>query len=77
MPFFINEDVEIFAVLPNLKVAYVSAQEYANKVNKKTISKYFTNKVKFNSQIIPKEKAFDYIENLRKNTSTSELASKN
>ena len=77
MPFFINEDVEIFAILPNLKVAYVSAQEYTNKVNKKTISKYFTNKVKFNSQIIPKEKAFVYIENLRKNTSTSELASKN
>tara|TARA_B100001287_G_scaffold9437_4_gene7323 strand:- start:6908 stop:8341 length:1434 start_codon:yes stop_codon:yes gene_type:complete len=80
MPFFINEDVEIFAVLPDLKVAYVSAQEYTNKVNNKTVSKLFTNRVKFKSQIMPKEKAFAYIENLRTNnstTSTTELANNN
>ena len=77
MPFFINEDVEIFAVLPDLTVAYVSAQEYNKKVNKKTVSKLFTNRVKFSSQIMPKEKAFAYIENLRTNNSKTELANNN
>lgn len=77
MPFFINEDVEIFAVLPDLTVAYVSAQEYNKKVNKKTVSKLFTNRVKFSSQIMPKEKAFGYIENLRTNNSTTELVNNN
>ena len=77
MPFFINEDVEIFAVLPDLTVAYVSAQEYNKKVNKKTVSKLFTNRVKFSSQIMPKDKAFAYIENLRTNDSKTELANNN
>ena len=77
MPFFINEDVEIFAVLPDLTVAYVSAQEYNKKVNKKTVSKLFTNRVKFSSKIMPKDKAFAYIENLRTNDSTTELANNN
>ena len=77
MPFFIKEDVEIFAVLPDLTVAYVSAQEYNKKVNKKTVSKLFTNRVKFSSQIMPKEKAFAYIENLRTNNSKTELANNN
>lgn len=77
MPFFINEDVEIFAVLPDLTVAYVSAQEYNKKVNEKTVSKLFTNRVKFSSKIMPKDKAFAYIENLRTNDSKTELANNN
>ena len=77
MPFFINEDVEIFAVLPDLTVAYIDSQEYTNKVNEKTVSKLFTNRVKFSSQIMPKEKAFDFIENLRANNSSTELANIN
>jgi len=74
MPFFPDENVELFAILPDLKVAYISSDIYRGKVNKETISKFFTNRIKFNSKIIPKEEAFAYIENLMTNNSITELA---
>ncbi len=77
MPFFPNENVELFAILPDLKVAYISSDEYSERVSKETVSKFFTNRIKFSSKIIPKEKAFVYIENLRNSNSTTELANNN
>lgn len=65
IPFFMDENIDIFAVLPDLSVAHISSKEYSEKVNKETVSKFFTNSVRFNSEIIPKEAAFSYIKNLR------------
>ena len=65
IPFFMDENIDIFAVLPDLSVAHISSEEYSEKVNKETVSKFFTNSVRFNSEIIPKEAAFSYIKNLR------------
>ena len=76
VPFFPEENVELFAILPDLKVAYISSQEYQNKVNKETVSKFFTNKIKFNSVNIPREKAFSYIQTLGNETSP-QLATNN
>ena len=71
LPFFVNENIELFAVLPSMKIAYVSSDEYRKKVNSNTISKYFTNKIVFDTEEISKESAYAYIKNLsdRENSS--------
>ena len=65
LPFFVDENIELFAVLPSMKVAYVSSDEYRKKVNSNTISKYFTNKIIFDAEEMSQEKAYAYIKNLR------------
>lgn len=71
LPFFVDENIELFAVLPSMKIAYVSSDEYRKKVNSNTISKYFTNKIVFDTEEISKESAYAYIKNLsdRENSS--------
>ena len=75
LPFFVNENIELFAVLPSMKVAYVSSDEYRKKVNSKTVSKYFTNKIVFDTEEMSKENAYAYIKNLgnRENFSLAPL----
>ena len=71
LPFFVDENIELFAVLPSMKVAYVSSEQYRKKVNSNTISKYFTNKIVFDVEEMSQEKAYAYIKNLsdRENSS--------
>lgn len=71
LPFFVDENIELFAVLPSMKIAYVSSDEYRKKVNSNTISKYFTNKIVFDTDEMSKENAYAYIKNLgdRENSS--------
>ncbi len=76
VPFFVDENVELFAVLPDLSVAHVSPSEYSKNVNKSSISKHFTNKVKFITKKVSKKDAFAYINNLRESL-TPELADSN